>query len=182
MSLGQTGAMTEAADAQLAVIKAVLSVLRSAGTSAWLFGGWGLDAKIGRITREHGDIEFWIERVHDERSKAALVAAGAAALATQPPEESCEFTWHGVDFSTAYFDRRPDASFSQPQGRYSNWLFPPGSFGDDLGTLEGESVPTMSVAGMLAMKEQFPYLRNGGPWRQKDIADIETLQGLVANG
>jgi len=38
----------------------------------------------------------------------------------------------------------------------------------------------MSVSGMLAMKEQFPSLRNGGPWRQKDIDDIAILQGLVA--
>ena len=155
--------------------------MRSAGVPAWLFGGWGLDAKVGRITRAHGDIELWVERIHDERSKAALLAAGARAMATQPPVESCEFTWHSVDFSTAYFDRQPDGRF-QPQGRYADWVFPPGSFGDDLGTLDGELVPTMSVAGMLAMKEQFPHLRNGAPWRQKDIADIETLRGLLAAG
>ena len=40
----------------------------------------------------------------------------------------------------------------------------------------------MSVSGMLAMKEQYPRLRNGGPWRQKDIADIEILRGLAADG
>jgi len=33
---------------------------------------------------------------------------------------------------------------------------------------------------MLAMKEQFPYLRNGRPWREKDIGDIEILRGLAA--
>jgi hypothetical protein len=32
-----------------------------------------------------------------------------------------------VDFSTAYFDRHPDGSFIQLQGRWSDWLFPPGS-------------------------------------------------------
>jgi hypothetical protein len=54
----------------------------SAGISAWLFGGWGLDARIGRITREHGDVEFWLERTDAGRSKAVLVEAGATALAT----------------------------------------------------------------------------------------------------
>lgn len=34
---------------------------------------------------------------------------------------------------------------------------------------------------MLAMKEQFPNLRNGGPWRPKDIDDIEILRGLIAD-
>src|SRR6201996_8479108 len=160
--------MNERVTTQLRVIKAVVNALEAAGISAWLFGGWGLDARIGRITREHGDVEFWVERVDAERSKAVLTGAGATALATQPPEEACEFTRDGVDFSTAYFDRQPDGSFSQPLGRWPDWLFPPGSFGNEPGTLDGMPVLTMSVAGMLAMKKQYPNLRNGRPWRQKD--------------
>ena len=39
----------------------------------------------------------------------------------------------------------------------------------------------MSVDGLLAVKEQFPTLRNGGPWRGNDIADIDTLRGLSAD-
>ena len=172
--------MNERTSAQLRVIKAVMNALGAVDISAWLFGGWGLDARIGRITREHGDIEFWLERVNSERSKAVLAGAGATAVTTQPPEEACEFTWDGVDFSTAYFDRQPDGSFSQPQGRWSDWLFPPGSFGDEPGTLDGTPVRAMSVSGMLAMKEQFPHLRNGRPWRQKDIDDLKILRGLAA--
>ena len=109
-----------------------------------------------------------------------LVGAGATALTTQPPEETCEFTVDDVPFSTAYFDRRADGSFSQPLGRWSDWLFPPGSFGDEPGMLDGTPVLAMSVSGMLAMKEQFPHLRNGRPWRQKDIADIGILRGLAS--
>ena len=173
--------MNEAATAQLVTLKAVVAVLRSVGVPAWLFGGWGLDAKVGRKTREHGDIEFWVERIHDERSKAALVAAGARLWRRSrqwSPVSSRGTAWTLVlPTSTG----EPDGWF-QPRGRYSDWLFPPGSFGDDLGTLDGESVPTMSVAGMLAMKEQFPHLRSGAPWRQKDSADIETLRGLLVAG
>jgi hypothetical protein len=125
--------MNERVTAQLRVIKAVVSTLEAADISAWLFGGWGLDARIGRITREHGDVEFWVQRTDAERSKAVLVGSGATALATQPPEEAHEFTWDGVDFSTAYFDRQPDGSSSQLLGRWSDWLFPPGSFGNEQG-------------------------------------------------
>jgi hypothetical protein len=172
--------MDDRARAQLRVIRSVIDALEAAGIPAWLFGGWGLDARIGRITREHGDIEFWVERIDAEQSKALLMRAGATALATQPPEESCEFTWDGTDFSTAYFDRRPDGSLSQPLGRWSDWLFPPGSFGDDPVMLDGTPVLAMSAAGMLAMKEQYPHLRNGRPWRPKDIGDTEILRGLAA--
>jgi hypothetical protein len=78
------------------------------------------------------------------------------------------------------FDRQPGGSLSQPLGRWSDWQFPPGSFGDEPGTLDGTPVLAMSTAGMLAMKEQFPHLRNGRPLRQKDIGDIETLRELTA--
>jgi hypothetical protein len=172
--------MDEKTEGQLCVIRKVIAVMQAHDISAWLFGGWGLDARIGRITREHGDVEFWVERIHAERSKAVLVGAGATALTTQPPEEACEFTLDDVPFSTAYFDRRPDGSFSQPLGRWSDWLFPPGSFGDEPVTLDGTPVLAMSVCGMLAMKEQFPHLRNGRPWRQKDIADMGILRGLAS--
>lgn len=46
--------------------------------------------------------------------------------------------------------------------------------------LDGVPVLAMSVAGMLAMKEQYPRLRNGRPWRQKDIDDIKVLRRLAA--
>ena len=172
--------MDQRAKAQLDTILRVVDVLSAAQVSSWLFGGWGLDARLGRITRSHGDIEFWVQRSDAARSKASLVDAGARALKTQPPEEACEFVWDGVDFSTAYFDRRPDGVFWQPQGRWSDWIFPRDSFGNEPGVLDGVSVPTMSVAGMLAMKEQFPMLRNGRPWRDKDVGDMEVLRELLA--
>lgn len=171
--------MDDKSSAQLRVIHLVVNALRAAGCSAWLFGGWGLDARIGRITRDHGDIEFWIDRTDGERSRAVLVEAGATALATQPPEESCEFTWDGTDFSTAYFDRQPDGTFTV-LGRLSDWVFPAGSFGAEPGVLDGLEVPAMSAAGMLAMKEQYPALRNGRPWRAKDKADVEVLRVLTS--
>ena len=177
---GKIGNMNERTAGQLRVIRRVIAVTQEAGIPAWLFGGWGLDARIGQITREHGDVEFWVGRLHADRSKALLTGAGATALATQPPEESCEFTWDGVMFSTAYFDRQPDGSSIQLFGRFSDWRFPPGSFGDDRGILDGTPVLAMSVAGMLAMKEQFPSLRNGRPWRPKDITDMAILRGLAA--
>ncbi|MGN9912742.1 nucleotidyltransferase domain-containing protein [Phytohabitans sp. LJ34] len=172
--------MDSKARAQLRVIREVIAALQAEGISAWLFGGWGLDARIGRITREHGDVELWVERIHADQSRALIEGIGGTALSTQPPEEACEFILDGTSFSTAYFDRRPDGSFYQPIGGFSDWRFPPGSFDDEPVTLDGTPVLAMSASGMLAMKEQFPHLRHGRPWRQKDIGDMEILRGLLA--
>jgi lincosamide nucleotidyltransferase A/C/D/E len=177
LGAGYSGTMDEVTQAQLRTIGGVVDALAAAKVSVWLFGGWGLDARIGRVTRSHGDIEFWVRRSDGARSKDALVNAGSEALATQPPEEACEFVWDGVNFSTAYFNRRANGTFS-PKGRWSDWVFPSGSFDEKPGSLDGAPVPAMSVAGMLAMKEQYPTLRNGRPWRDKDIGDIARLRKL----
>jgi hypothetical protein len=170
--------MSASVGVQLRLIRRVVEVMRAADLSVWLFGGWGLDARLGRITRDHGDVEFWVDREQAARSKALLVDAGAIVLPTQPPAESCEFTWDDAPFSTAYFDRQPDGTITL-QGRWSDWQLPAESFGDDPGILDGRAVSTMSATGMLAMKEQFPALRHGGPWRDKDQKDIETLRALI---
>src|ERR1700709_1537121 len=104
--------MDERTEGQLSVIRKVIAVTQAADVSAWLFGGWGLDARIGRITRSHGDVEFWVERSDSVRSKAGLVDAGSTALSTQPVEEACEFVWCDVAFSTAYFDRHANGLFT----------------------------------------------------------------------
>lgn len=163
---------------QLTLISKITTTLAQDGLRAWLFGGWGLDARIGRITRDHGDIELWVDRRDAEPVRRRFAAAGATALDTQPPEESTEYSWDGGRFSTAYFDARPDGT-ATPEGRWSDWVFPAGSFPDDPVDLEGHPVRAMSVAGMLAMKEQYPRLRNGGPWRDKDRADIDRLRSML---
>jgi hypothetical protein len=58
---------------------------------------------------------------------------------------------------------------------------PVGSFPDTPVDFEGMAVRAMSVPGMLAMKEQFRHLRNGRPWRAKDIADLRTLRSMLGD-
>lgn len=144
----------------------------------WLFGGWALDAQLGRVTREHGDVEFWVERSNGDAVCDAMVSIGAETVDSQPVEESRAFDRDGVSFSSAFFDRNDDGSFGV-QGRWSDWVFPPGSFGESAGELDGLVMPTMSVEGMLAMKEQYSTLRNGAPLRDKDVHDITALKALL---
>ena len=72
--------------------------------------------------------------------------------------------------SYSRYPTRPTALVLLPLAAFAN---------DEPGTLDGTPVLAMSVSGMLAMKEQFPDLRNGRPWRQKDIDDIEILRRLI---
>ena len=166
-------------EAQLEVIRLVDRTLGSHNIRWWLFGGWALDALLGDVTRDHGDIEFWVERKDSVAVLDALMGAGAMPMDTQPIEESREYTIGDVWFSSAYFDRDLDDTY-RLDGRWSDWSFPGGSFSEDTGELAGMRVPVMSAAGMLAMKQQYPTLRNGKPLREKDVRDIALLTVLAA--
>jgi hypothetical protein len=173
-------AVNEKTRDQLDRIRTITTVLAEGAQRAWLFGGWGLDARMGRVIRDHGDIEFWVDRNDAHHVRQFLVGGGATLLDTQPPAESAEYTWDGTWFSTAFFDARSDGTFTTA-GRYDDWVFPVGSFPDEPVEFEGMPVLAMSVMGMLAMKEQYPHLRNGRPWRDKDIRDIELLRSMLAD-
>lgn len=56
-------------------VLSVLAVLRDANVDIWIGGGWGIDALVGRQTREHRDLDL----AHRENQEPAVVAALAAA-------------------------------------------------------------------------------------------------------
>ena len=172
--------MSDAVQVQLALIADMKLAFDAEGLDWWLFGGWGLDAQLGRITRDHSDVECWVERPDADLVRDALSSLGAVIVETQPIEESREFSRDGILFSSAFFDRNENGTFGV-LGRWSDWVFPRGSFGASRGHIDGLEVPTMSVEGMLAMKEQYPTLRNGAPLRDKDVRDIAALRALIAN-
>jgi lincosamide nucleotidyltransferase A/C/D/E len=140
-----------------------------------------MDAHAGHVTRAHGDVEFWIDRSESDGLLQVLATRGFELLSTQPPEESFEFERDAQRFSTAFFDRISDGS-SKPTGRWSDWRFPPGSFGEATCELGGTPVRVMSLEGLLAMKTQYPALQNGKPLRPKDVADIAILEALLSRG
>jgi lincosamide nucleotidyltransferase A/C/D/E len=45
-------------------VRGVLDMLQAAGIAVWVDGGWGIDALLGRQTREHNDLDLAIEH-HD---------------------------------------------------------------------------------------------------------------------
>jgi hypothetical protein len=53
---------------QLDIIKEVTGILEQSNIPYWMYGGWAVDFAAGRITREHGDIDFVIRRL--DRSTA----------------------------------------------------------------------------------------------------------------
>src|SRR5438309_11011134 len=105
-------AMNERTAAQLRQIGDIHEAMAVVDVDWWLFGGWGLDARIGRITREHGDIELWVAAEDAERTRDAIVGAGLEYVPNDYPDESYEYVKDAIKSSSAFFLRNDHGSFS----------------------------------------------------------------------
>lgn len=63
----------------------VLDRFESVGVSAWVDGGWGVDALLGRQTRHHEDLDVAIDHRDLERAQEALVPLGFRHAADAQP-------------------------------------------------------------------------------------------------
>jgi len=54
---------------QASEVLEVVRALEAAGLRVWLDGGWGIDALLGRQTRDHDDVDIVVEldRIHEAR-------------------------------------------------------------------------------------------------------------------
>ena len=63
-------------DADLAAVGSAAGALEGAGLEHWFFGGWAVDLWVGRVTRDHDDIDVMVWRDDESRVHEALVGAG----------------------------------------------------------------------------------------------------------
>ena len=62
--------------AGLAAVGSAASALEGAGLEHWFFGGWAVDLWVGRVTRDHDDIDVMVWRDDESRVHEALTEAG----------------------------------------------------------------------------------------------------------
>jgi lincosamide nucleotidyltransferase A/C/D/E len=105
----------------------VLTILHSAGVHAILDGGWGVDALLGRETRDHGDLDLVVALEDVPRIQAALGPLGFTLHEGQLPVRfvlrRCE---EQLDFHTVTFDA--DGGGVQPQPDGGSFRYPPEGF------------------------------------------------------
>ncbi|QRP44184.1 nucleotidyltransferase domain-containing protein [Amycolatopsis sp. FDAARGOS 1241] len=143
----------------------VLARLRSAGCRVWLAGGWGVDALLGRQTRDHSDLDL-LHRVDEEPTVLAALAGFAEAedlrpvrfVLTRPDGASLDL--HPLHFA-------PDGSATQAADNTGGTFdYPADCF--VTGTIEGVTVPCLSVTQQLLFHQGYEP-------RAHDIADVEAL-------
>ena len=152
----------------------VLAALDAVGLRAWVAGGWGVDALVGRQTRVHRDLDLALDVTH------ATLELALSALETLDYCVETDWRPSRVELaapSARWVDLHPVVFDDQGTGWQANiddlppFRYPPRAFTD--GLIHGSGVRCLSVAQQL-------LFHRGYPARSHDLADIATLQGLQA--
>lgn len=75
-----TAGVSEAASAQADQVLRLLAAAEGAGLPLWLSGGWAIDARLNRVTREHGDIDVAFPRERESGLVSLLQSTGPFSL------------------------------------------------------------------------------------------------------
>jgi lincosamide nucleotidyltransferase A/C/D/E len=149
-------------------VVSVLAILRSAGTDIWVGGGWGIDALLGRQTRQHRDLDLMHRESQEPAVVAALTEAGFVETLDWRPVRFAVTDPRGreVDLHPLVF--APDGSAVQASLDPGHpFAYPASCF--VTGTILGSAVPCLSP-------EQQVYFHQGYEPADHDRQDMAQLR------
>ncbi len=71
----------------IAFIQQLMAAAEARNLPLWLQGGWAIDARLGRITREHGDVDLAFPGERQAEFIGLLLALGGGMITRATP-------WH----------------------------------------------------------------------------------------
>ena len=172
MSLGRE-------DRQLALIGEFVHLAARARVECWLRGGWALDFLLGRVTRGHGDIDFFMWSEDAPAFAELLQEHGFEEVGGPPVEQQRNFVKAGEDIHVALLRREPSGVVVVAGGPAEGAPWPEGMLGGHVGRIGDVSCPIVSPESQLEVKEKFPEW-TGRSARDWDRGDIELLRGALA--
>ncbi|RSD22932.1 nucleotidyltransferase domain-containing protein [Amycolatopsis eburnea] len=148
--------------------RTVLRVLDAVAPNAvWLAGGWGIDALLGRQTRDHGDLDLLHRSDQEAAVLRALEALGYRETLDLRPvrfvlsDGAAELDLHPLDFAA-------DGSATQKADN-DGAVFPYPADCFVAGHVGGVEVPCISAAQQI-------FFHQGYAPRPQDIADMRHLR------
>jgi len=146
----------------------ILNVLNAANIPVWIDGGWGIDALIGKQTREHDDLDVIVAL---EKVKDIIRALGNQGFAISTDELPTRFVLQDardrqIDFHTVTFDAEGGGIQRQYDG--SSFRYTPEGF-NGKGHINGHAVQCLTAE----IQAQCHY---GYEHDEKDKHDLTLLQ------
>ncbi|NUT38935.1 MAG: amino acid transporter [Thermoactinospora sp.] len=171
-----TGSGRVSAVFETAEVLRVLALLRAAGCQVWVGGGWGVDALLGRVTRDHGDLDLMHRSEQEPAVMETLGGIGYREVFDIVPGRPARFVMRGeagheIDLHPLTF--QADGSALQPaDDAGGTFRYPADCFVE--GAVHGARVPCLSAA-------QQRHFHSGYEPRERDLLDMAALRAVYGD-
>jgi lincosamide nucleotidyltransferase A/C/D/E len=144
----------------------LLTALARAGIEAWVEGGWGVDALVGRELRSHKDVDLIVRR-SDAGAVVELIQALGFRLATGTPPSALyrDGSGRAVDIRAVDFDADGRGIYRATEG--DEWICPAEGF-DGRGTIGGTTVRCLTPEVQMLSHVGYDA-------KDKDVHDVQVL-------
>ncbi len=151
---------------------AILNLLERAHVRSWLEGGWGVDALVGRQTRDHRDIDLFIELRQVDSVRALLAGEGFVELEGGRPANFVLSNQRlETDIHVFQLDAAGNGHYQMADG--TTWVCPAAGLAGR-GTIAGREVVCFTPELQL-------QCYSGYEFDQNDLHDIALLRETFPN-
>jgi len=168
-------------DRQLALIREFTSICTAASVEFWLRGGWAMDFFLGRITREHEDIDLFVWSNDAPGLMQRLQHAGFEELSGPPPEAQRNVTKDGEELQIALLATNEQGEIVVAGGPWAGTLQPSEMLVGPPGRLGDLVCPMVNPQVQVEIKEKFGDWRPDLPPSEKHQADIARLRTALSS-
>jgi lincosamide nucleotidyltransferase A/C/D/E len=154
---------------EAAEVVRLLDLLGAAELAVWLDGGWGVDALLGKQTREHDDLDLVAELAGVPQLVRVLADAGYHVVAGEAPKGFAAVDADGrqVDVHPVVFDEARGGGVYLMEDD-SEWVYPSRGFSGE-GRVDGRRVRCLSP-------EVQVLVHDGYELTDKDFRELYLLQ------
>lgn len=171
--------MTERA--HLVVIEEVTTLAATVDIELWLRGGWAVDFTLGRITRSHEDIDWFVMASDLKRLTALLEEQGWMDIRSAPADQQRDLLRDSVDLGIAALELDVDDCPVVGGGPWRGERYPQEMLSDARPCTLGQVRATViSPGAQIEIKRMMPEWVPGMRRRQKDHDDIKKLETFLA--
>jgi hypothetical protein len=165
---------------QFALIREFASICTAASIEFWLRGGWAMDFFLGRITREHEDVDLFVWGKDAPRLMERLQQAGFEEQGGPPPEAQRNVAKDGEELHLALLATSEQGQIVVAGGPWAGAPWPDGMLIGPPGRLSDLVCPIVNPQVQIEIKEKFGEWRPDLPLREKHQADIARLRTALS--
>jgi len=170
---------SEQTEFHLKVLSEISRIFKEHNAEFWFRGGWGIDFLLGKITRQHSDVDIVTWITNRERLQNKLLKAGydQIPVSEQFGNRQSDFRKDNVDVTFVYVTYNADGSLIM--NGLPEWVWRTDSLLPKNYQLHGISAKVLHPKQLLEEKQTYEEI--GHPYRQKDAESKKILHRIISD-